>query len=151
NYEFMRAREQPVITVGAITVLPQRYDAEYRRTIEQIRRQLGGQLDSETLRQLNIASQVTQRLTDAAAIDQAVATLGIIGSDDPLRASILATPQSRGRTGQFDRNIMLAFLNDTRQTEQQFFNDTRRDLSRDALASVLVAGTRVPEVLVDRL
>src|SRR5262245_47732019 len=110
NYEFMRAREQPVITVGDITVSPQRYDTEYRRMIEQIRRQRGGQLDSETIRQLNLASQVTQRLTDEAAIDQALATLGIIVSDDAVRASILASPQFRGPTGQFDRNIMLAYL-----------------------------------------
>jgi peptidyl-prolyl cis-trans isomerase D len=151
NYEFMRAREQPVITVGDITVSPQRYDFEYRRMIEQIRRQMGGQLDSDTLRQLNIASQVTQRLTDEAAIDQALATLGITVSDDAVRASILANPQFRGRTGQFDRNIMLAMLNETRQTEMQFFNSARRDLARDALAEALVAGTRVPEVLVDRL
>src|SRR5262249_55801952 len=145
NYEFMRAREQPVITVGDVTISPQRYDAEYRRTVDQIRRQMGGQLDADTLRQLNIASQVTQRLTD-----QALATPGIVVSDDVVRANIIANPQFRGRTGQFDRNLLLAYLNETRQTEQQFFAQSRRDLARDALAEALVAGARVPEVMVDR-
>ncbi len=151
DYAFMRGREAPVITVGEITISPQAYDAEYRRTIDQIRRQMGGQVDADTLRQLNIGSQVTQRMVDEAAIDQAVAALRITVSDDAVRAVILANPRFRGPTGQFDRNVLANALSEMRTTEAQFFADTRRDLARDALASALTAGTRVPDVVADRL
>src|SRR5207302_1206761 len=149
--EFLRARDQPVIKVGDVTISPQRYDAEYRRMLDQVRRQMGGQLDPETLRALNLASTVTQRMIDEAAIDQSLAQLAITVSDDAVRAQILADPRFRGRTAQFERAIFMAMLQETRQTEQQYFETVRRDLARDALAETLVAGTRVPDVLVDRL
>jgi len=118
--------------------------------LDQVRRQMGGQLDPETLRALNLAGTVTQRMVDEAAIDQSLARLGIIVSDDAVRAQILADRASAPHRAVRALHVHGDAAGDAAD-RAAILRDVRRDLARDALAETLVAGTRVPDVLVDRL
>ncbi len=150
DYAFLRDRERPVITVGSTEISPAQFDIEYRRTVERMRRSMG-QMDAEMARQLRIADQVVDRMTNDAAIDQALASLGIVVSDDSVRARILADPTFRGASGQFDRNVFLGLLSENQMNEASFVALIRQTMGRDALAEALTAGTRVPDLLVDRI
>lgn len=150
DYAFLRERERPVITVGEVEIMPAQFDSEYRRTMERMRRSLG-QLDAETARQLRLADQVVERMSNDAAIDQALTRLGFSVGDDAVRARILGDSAFRGASGQFDRNVFLGLLSQNQLTEAQFVTLIRQTMARDALADALTSGLRVPDVLVDRI
>ncbi len=150
DYAFLRDRERPIITVGDTEISPAQFDSEYRRTLERMRRSMG-QMDAEMARQLRIADQVVERMTNDAAIDRALASLGIVVSDETVRARILADQTFRGASGQFDRNVFLGLLSENQMTEASFVGLIRQSLGRDALAEALTAGARVPDLVVDRL
>ncbi|MBC8069072.1 MAG: SurA N-terminal domain-containing protein, partial [Deltaproteobacteria bacterium] len=139
DYAFLRETERPVITVGDVEISAQRFDQEYRRTIERYRRAMG-QFDTAMARQLNVADQVVQRLINEAAIDHAVAALGIVVGDDMVRARILADPSFRGAGGQFDRNVLVSLLSQNQMNEAQFFAMIRQNMARDAVSEAIASG-----------
>jgi peptidyl-prolyl cis-trans isomerase D len=83
--------------------------------------------------------------------EKEAARLGIVVSDDVIRARIAANPAFYGFTGGFDRNVFQRVLYENGYNEAQYIQLMRQEMARSAIVDSVLVGSRAPDTLVDRL
>jgi peptidyl-prolyl cis-trans isomerase D len=150
DYTFLRRTEQVAIRVGDTKITPEQLSIEYRREVDRLRRSFG-QFDLELARQIGLMDQVVDRMVRDTLFQKEAARLGIVVSDDVIRARIAANPAFHGFTGGFDRNVFQRVLYENGYNEAQYVQLLRQELVRSAIVDAVTGGSRAPETLVDRL
>lgn len=150
DYAFLRTSEPIPLRVAGEKITANQLSAEYRREIDRLRRAFG-QFDPETARQFGLMDRVIDRVILQALVDSAATRLGVVISDDTVRAKILSNPGFAGPTGQFDRFMFQRALSENGMTERQYVELLRKDLTRDAVVGSIEGGARPPAALVDQL
>ena len=150
DYAFLRRSEPVAITVGDTKISPEQLSIEYRREVDRLRRAYGA-FDLELARQIGLMDQVVDRVIRDTLFEKEATRLGIIVSDDIVRARIAANPSFHGLGGTFDRNMFQRLLYENGYSEAQYIQLLRHELARSALLDSVVAGSRAPDALVDRL
>jgi peptidyl-prolyl cis-trans isomerase D len=150
DYAFLRQGEQVAIRVGDSKITPEQLSIEYRREVDRLRRSFG-QFDLELAKQIGLIDQVIERVVRDTLFEKEAARLGIVVSDDVVRARIAANPAFQGLGGTFDRNVFQRVLYENGYNEGQYVQLLRQELARAALVESVAAGSRAPDLLVDRL
>jgi peptidyl-prolyl cis-trans isomerase D len=150
DYAFLRRSEPVAIRVGDTKISPEQLSIEYRREVDRLRRSFG-QFDLELARQIGLMDQVVERVIRDTLFEKEAARLGIVVSDDIVRTRIAANPAFHGLGGGFDRNVFQRLLYENGYNEAQYIQLLRHELARGAVVDSVMAGSRAPDALVDRL
>ncbi|MGD0144086.1 MAG: SurA N-terminal domain-containing protein [Rhizomicrobium sp.] len=137
---FQGNSDTSVATVGGVKIPIEYFQRDFGNARTREQNQTGGQLSPEKARALG--DQVLQRTIDDTALDQVVASKGLVASEDQVRASIQDIAAFKGPLGTFDRNTFLEVLTRAGYTENAFIADTRSDLSRNELLTVAANGVQ---------
>jgi peptidyl-prolyl cis-trans isomerase D len=150
DYAFLRRADEVAIRVGDTKISPEQVSIEYRREVDRLRRSYG-QFDLELARQIGLINQVVERIVRDTLFEKEATRLGVVVSDDVVRAQIAANPAFHGIGGTFDRNMFQRVLYENGYNEGQYVQLLRQELARAALLESIAAGSRAPDLLVDRL
>ena len=140
-----------VAEVGDQRITAQEFTAEYQRFIEQLRPAFGGNLDTETARQLGFHHQVLQRMIGQAVFDQGAEDLNVEVSNEVIRAQIMADPRLHGPGGTFDPIAFREMLMKAGFTEEGFIDVMRRDIARNILIGAIRGTGEAPDIMVNAL
>lgn len=150
DYAFLRRSEEVAIRVGDTKITPEQLSIEYRREVDRLRRSFP-QFDLELARQIGLIDQVVERIVRDKLFEKEAARLGIVVSDDVVRARIASNPAFHGLGGSFDRNVFQRVLYENGYSEAQYIELLRQELARSAIIESVAAGTRAPDTLVNQL
>ena len=126
--------------------LPEAQQA-YQRQLQQFTRALGGKTEPTPAMRKAIAAQAVDQLITQAALNAAVAGMGIAVPNDALRQAVYAMPAFHNAQGQFDHSVLLSVLSNNNLSEQAFLDLVRSELGQQQLMDAARAGAVSPDVL----
>ncbi|MCU0894953.1 MAG: SurA N-terminal domain-containing protein [Rhodospirillales bacterium] len=139
------------VRVGDVEIPQQTIRDDYQRELRRLRQALGEGITDETARAFGLPNQVISGVVARTLLDLESDRLGLIVSDEEVRASIQADPTFRGPNGEFDPNVLRQVLQLNGLSEDGFVRLVRGDIVRRMLIGSAMAGARVPEPIVDAL
>ena len=140
-----------VAEVGATKITANEFGEAFRRQVEQLRRTLGPDVDSEQARNLGVADSTLNGLISRRLLDLYAEESGIIVGDDQVVQRLRAEPAFRGPDGSFDRAIFHSALSRLGLTEQRYVEELREEIQMSHLTGVLRAASVAPDPLVRSL
>ena len=144
------ARNPTVATVGGSEISAGELSTAFNQSLNNLQRQLGGQIDREQAIQLGLMQQTLRDLVARRLIDLRARDMGITVADDTLRALITQNPAFQ-TGGQFDRNRFDQLLRANGLTEDGYLAMLRQDVMRSTLTGSLAGPLSAPVSLVDAL
>ncbi|NIA67332.1 hypothetical protein HBA54_01865 [Pelagibius litoralis] len=142
---------QNVATVGDTVIDQRSYAQEVSREIGNVSRRFGTQLTPEQAQAFGIPQQVLNRLVSRAVLDEMTDRLGLLMTEDQMRAQILENPAFQGATGRFDRNRFAQALQFSNMSEAGFLQILSRDTQRQQLTQAVTEGAVAPRSLTEQL
>ena len=146
---FQAPRDSAVAEVGGVGIQASALQAEFTRTVENLRQRLG--LDAEQARAFGALDDALDRLIDREAVRQEAAAIGIGAGDDDVLGAIERNTVFHNVAGRFDKAVYNAVLFDNRLTPETYEQSVRLDLMRAQLVDSLAAGAHPPAAAVRRL
>ena len=117
--------------------------AEYQRTLqdqlEQLRSQLGPQIGWEQARQFGLEQRALSQMILTATVDNEADRLGLSVGDAEVLRRLRGIPQFQGASG-FNRDSYRFALESRGQTEAQFENELREDVTRSLVQGAVISG-----------
>lgn len=144
------ARNPTVATVGGSEISAGELSTAFNQSLNNLQRQLGGQIDREQAIQLGLMQQTLRDLVARRLIDLRARDMGITVADDTLRDLITQNPAFQ-TGGQFDRNRFDQLLRVNGLTEDGYLAMLRQDVMRSTLTGSLAGPLSAPVSLVDAL
>lgn len=138
-------------SVGGTQITVQNFQTAYNREVQNLGRMVGRGITPDQARQFGIDQRVLNQLITEATLDERGRQLGLGIDDETIRARIVATPQFRGPTGQFDRTAFTEVLRQFGFTEQAFIEQERRLAVRQQIAGAVSEKLGTPRVLIDAM
>ena len=140
-----------VAEVGDTKITANEFGAAFRRQVENLRRTLGPDVDSEQARDLGVAESTLEGLVSQRLLDLYAAENGIIVGDDQVVRRLHAEPAFHGPDGSFDRMLFESALNRLGIPEQRYVEDVRQQIKMSHLTGVLRSASTAPDPLVRSL
>lgn len=144
-------QDPEVAEVGDRSIPTSEMRAKVRRELDRIRNYFPGGLDMEQARSLGLVDAAVEQVIADTLTETRARRMGVVVSDDQVRAAIASEPAFQGPGGNFDRMSYEMALRRIGLTEQGFVNDLRRSMTREQLVSAVTEGTIPPVLLSDRL
>lgn len=142
---------QNVASVGDTTIDQRSYAQELSQEIANISRRFGTQLSPEQAQAFGIPQQVLNRLISRALLDETTNRLGLLMTEEQMRAEILENPAFQGATGRFDRNRFNLILRERGMSEAQFLGILSQDVQRQQVIEAVTEGALAPDSLTKQL
>lgn len=151
--DMIRATGLPsdVAEVGPTKITANEFGAAFRRQVENLRRSLGPEVDSQQARDLGVADSTLDGLISQRLLDLYARENGIVVGDDQVVRRLHAEPAFRGPDGRFDRMMFESALNRLGIPEQRYVEDVRQDIKMSHLTGVLRSASAAPDPLVRSL
>lgn len=146
-----QGHNQSVATVGDMVIDQQTYAQELSQEIATVSRRFGTQLTPEQAQIFGIPQQVLNRLVSRALLDEMASRMGLIMTEEQMRAEILGNPAFQDATGRFDRNRFIQALQFSNMSEAGFLQVLGRDTSRQQLTQAVTEGAVAPQSLTRQL
>ncbi|BDG73307.1 peptidylprolyl isomerase [Roseomonas fluvialis] len=140
-------RDTAVARVGGEPIELAEAQANARREMARIARQLGNRFEPDDNIRRAVAAQALEQLISDRALRAEARRLGIGAPTDAVRDSVFAIPGLRGADGTFSRPVLDGFLRQNELTEQQFLQVVAGDLLRQQLAGAVRSGASGPDAL----
>ena len=136
GYSYRESGDTEVARVGDQVISVAEYDRTYNQMLEMYRRQLGGAISEEMLKQFNLRKQALDALIDQHVLTRAARELGLGASDQEVQQRILefAAFQNEGR---FDRQRYNALLQQNRLTPETFERQISEEIGREKLEAFI--------------
>ncbi|MGD0867071.1 MAG: SurA N-terminal domain-containing protein, partial [Rhizomicrobium sp.] len=135
---FQGSSDTSVATVGGVKIEAQEFQRDFTNARTQATNRAGGQLSADKARALG--EQKLQSSIDNAALDQIVASRGVVANEGDVRAYIQQIANFKGPLGTFDRNTFLQVLAQYSYTEGTFIAGVRADIARNQLLEAIANG-----------
>jgi len=135
---FQGSSDTSVATVGGVKIEAQEFERDFTNARTQATNRAGGQLSADKARALG--EQKLQSSIDNAALDQIVASRGVVANEGDVRAYIQQIASFKGPLGTFDRNTFLQVLAQYSYTEGTFIAGVRADIARNQLLEAIANG-----------
>lgn len=144
GYSYREGGETEVARVDDQSISVAEYDRVYNQMLEMYRRQLGGGLSEELLRQFNLKQQAMDALVDQRVISRAARELGLTATEKEVQQRIMefAAFQSDGK---FDRQRYIALLQQNRMTPEVFEQQIGEEISKEKLEAFVKRQTVLTE------
>jgi peptidyl-prolyl cis-trans isomerase D len=118
------------------------FQTAYDRLLEELRRNMGGKLDAEMLKTLQVKQQALNSLIDQRLLLTEADRLGLRVSDEQLAAEIRAIAAFQ-RNGAFDQRQYAGVLGMNRLTPEAFEASQRHAMTIERLRQVVIGSVRV--------
>jgi peptidyl-prolyl cis-trans isomerase D len=138
-------------TVGDAEITADDYARAFQAQLNAFSQQVGQPISSQEALAFGLDRQVLQNLVTQAALDNEAARVGLSVGDEVVAAEITGMDAFKGVSGTFDREAYSFALDRTNQTEAEFENGMRRDLTRSLLQGMVAGGFAAPQALTDTL
>jgi peptidyl-prolyl cis-trans isomerase D len=151
--DMLRQRVQApnMAVVGDIKITGPQLQDEFDHQMRQYRQVFGENFDNEQAKKLGLVDRTVASMVARALFDIYAQKLHLTVSDAQVRAQIQKDPMFHNSVGEFDMGRFAAFLQQVRNSEPQYVNSLRHEMSRQELAQAVAAGAAAPKTLVDRL
>ena len=146
---FQGPQDASVAEVAGAGIHATELQAEYARTVENMRRTLG--LDAEQARSFGALDSSLQRLIDRELVRREAADAGFGAPDSEVLRMIDDNPAFHDVAGRFDRALYGAVLANNRLSPQAYEESVRDDLLRALSIDSLAVGAHPPEAAVRHL
>lgn len=140
-------RETAVAHVGGEPIELTEAQANARREMARIARQMGNRFEPDDNIRRAVAAQALEQLISDRALRAEARRQGIGAPADAVRNSVFAIPGLRGADGTFSRPIFDSFLRQNELNEQQFLQVVAGDLLRQQLAGAVRSGAVGPDAM----
>ena len=141
-------RETAVAHVAGDPIELTEAQANARREMARIARQMGNRFEPDDNIRRAVAAQALEQLISDRALRAEARRLGIGAPTDAVRNSVFAIPGLRGADGTFSRPVFDSFLRQNELNEQQFLQVVAGDLLRQQLAGAVRSGACGPRCAV---
>jgi peptidyl-prolyl cis-trans isomerase D len=138
-----------VAKIGDTEIQPDSFSQAYNDRLQQLGQQLGHPIPAAQANAIGLDRQVLGQLIVQAGLDQLAhrMRLGIPTSEIVQR--VLTDPHFQTPTGQFDRAMFEAFLQNIGYSEQRFIDEESRDIPRREITDAISGNITVPQVYLD--
>jgi peptidyl-prolyl cis-trans isomerase D len=138
-----------VAKIGDTEIQPDTFSQAYNDRLQQLTQQFGHPITAAEANAIGLDRQVLGQLIVQAGLDQLAhrMRLGIPTSEIVQR--VLTDPHFQTPTGQFDRAMFEAFLQNIGYSEQRFIDEESRDIPRREITDAVSGGLMVPQVYLD--
>lgn len=133
------------------TISREAFDQEYQATARRLQSQVGGNLDPEQMRQLGLGRNVIDQMVNRALMTEAAAGLAIATPEAVAKQLIARDQRFRNAQGQFDPQVLRAFLRRLGSNEKAFLAEVRNEVDVTTLLDGLTGGAAVPAVLAEAI
>ncbi|WP_136644402.1 peptidylprolyl isomerase [Tabrizicola sp. YIM 78059] len=137
--------------VGSTEITTDAYARAFRAQQNALSQQLGRQVTAQEALAFGLDRQVLQGLVTRAALDNEAARIGLSVGDETVASEILKIDAFKGISGAFDREAYRFVLDRNRQTEAEFEEALRGDITRELLQGMVAGGFVAPKALTDTL
>jgi len=147
--DMLRGPSQGAIAeVGDQEISQEAFQQSYNAQINALSQRFRQRITPQQAQSLGLPNQVAERLVQAAAVDQHAKQLGLALSEEALVRELRKDPLFQDSSGNFDRGAFQSLLFNADMTEQQFFEERRKDTLRDHLTQAMIDAVHVPDELV---
>jgi peptidyl-prolyl cis-trans isomerase D len=140
-----------IVTAGSTEIPAERFNAEYRRNLNDLSERIGQPISPAEGRQYGLDRRVIAQLAGAAVLSEEAENLGLAVSNTIVAADIRSDETFHGAFGKFDRQTFELALAQNQISETAFVNDRREFMTRDQLLNSVVAGAATPDGLAEAL
>jgi len=136
--------DNAAVTVGDVEIGPYELQREIRMELNRLRQVFGDSFDVEQARRMGILDALINQRVTSTLMSLGANDLGVLVSDEQIRARIHSDPTFRGFTGSFDRNRFQSFLNRLGLNEQGYIARLRREMSSEQYMGSFDGGDLIP-------
>lgn len=146
----MWGKDDTAIVVGNEHIKAHQLMSDFQRDLKKAQALMGGKyLSPQDAIKMGMMNAVVQQRVSGALKNKMTEDMETVASDAAVRNYIINNPNFQTLTGQFDRNLFMAYLNQMQLSENQFSLDLRQELAQkhvfDAIRAVVVAPNSLTE------
>ncbi|MFO0389079.1 MAG: SurA N-terminal domain-containing protein [Alphaproteobacteria bacterium] len=145
------ARNQAVATVGDATISQEAFKRTLNREVEKVRGALGENYTPDVLKTLQLPQQILKMMVGQSLMQQEVASLGLILSDDAVAKVIKNNPAFHDGKGNFSKDILRQRLANAGLTEKAFIDQVKNQEAGRLILDSLAAEAAVNDTAVKTL
>lgn len=142
---FNASRTSKIATVNGKTITINQYERAYYNLLENLRAQMGNQLNDEMIKALNIKQQALDSVIDTTLLRQAAEQNNIRVPNSELAESISRIPAFQNN-GAFDKQRYKILLSQNRLTPESFESMQKEAMLMDKLRSVVTRSAKVSDL-----
>lgn len=139
---FNASRTSKIATINGDTITNSQYQREYYKLLDNLRSQLGNQLNDEMIKMFNVKQQALDSVIDSTLLRQAAERNKIRVTNSELAASIIKIPAFQNN-GAFDKQRYKILLNQNRLTPDSFESMQKEAMLTSKLRSVITRNAKV--------
>ena len=128
GYSYKTREEGQIAKVGDQYISMIEYNKSYQQMIEMFRRQMGGNLNEDLIRQFDLKKQALETLVDRIVLAKAADELGLGATPQEIQARVFQIPAFQ-TNGQFDQKRYVALLQQNRMTPESFEQSLAEDVA----------------------
>jgi len=133
------------VTVGDTRISPEQYREYYNEQLRRFSRRAGRSITPDQVRALGLDRQLLAQLVAETTLDEEAKALRLGVSDAEISGRIVADPNFRGVSGQFDHSRFEQVIRDAGFTESRFVEEQRRTMLRRQIALSVAGDIHVPK------
>src|SRR4029077_13187015 len=115
-----------VAKIGSTEITGEQFRQLYNDRLQPLRRQIGRPIMPEQARALRLEEQLANQLVAEATLDQRARQLRLNISDAEIARQIMADPNFKNTTGQFDAGLFALILRNAGYNEARYAAEQRR-------------------------
>jgi peptidyl-prolyl cis-trans isomerase D len=138
-----------VAKIGSTEITVEQFRQLYNDRLQQLSRQVGRPITPEQARALRLEEQLANQLVAEAALDQRARQLRLSVSDAEIARQIMADPNFKNASGQFDAGRFALILRNAGYSEARFAAEQRRLTLRREVTDTVSADLTPPKSIAD--
>lgn len=135
--------------VGSVDITPDQFRNAYQTQLLQMQEQERRPISAEQAHERGLDRQILGRILSDTALNLEAHRLGLALPDSVIAQRIMQDDAFKGASGQFDKKLFEARLEDNGLTEQRFVAQTRATILRQEITSALTNGLAAPKAMLE--
>jgi peptidyl-prolyl cis-trans isomerase D len=132
-----------VAQVGSTEIDQRVFLRSYKNFVSNESRRSGQEISPDAAKRMGLPAALLQQMVGSAALDNVAVRLGLTTSDASTAQTIQSIPGFRGVSG-FDRSTFLRLIGQSGYGEQEFFEQMRKDITRQQLTASAEGNFLIP-------
>lgn len=138
-----------VAKIGDTEIQPDQFSQAYNDRLQQLGQQVGHPVTAEQANSVGLDREVLGQLLVQAGLDQLARRMRLGIPTSEIVQRVLADPHFQTPTGQFDRAMFEAFLQNIGYSEQRFIDEESHNIPRREITDAISGNIAVPKVFLD--
>jgi peptidyl-prolyl cis-trans isomerase D len=135
--------------VGSVDITPEQFRNTFQTQLLQMQEQERRAISAEEAHERGLDRQILGRMLSDTALDLEAHRLGLALPDSVIAQQIMQDDAFKGPSGQFDKQMFEARLEDNGLTEQRYVSQVRAEGLRQEITSTLTSGLTPPQAMLE--